>query len=111
MKSVLFQLLDVLIWFKMYVDSSPKTENWEKVESANNSYEEELVSGKVINVNSQKGFAFFKPDSQGDNVLIPPHLVSSHSLNDGINVYVEIEEYNDNRTGEIKKRVKRVKVN
>jgi hypothetical protein len=28
LKSVLFQLLDVLVWFKYYLDSNPKRENW-----------------------------------------------------------------------------------
>jgi cold shock CspA family protein len=111
MKSVLFQLMDVLIWFKMYVDSKPKKENWEKIE---NSYESEevttnnLKNGQVINLNQQKGFAFFKPDELGDNVFIPPHLVSSHSLQDEMPIQVEIEEYTDNRSGEQKTRVKRI---
>ena len=37
-KSVLYQLLDLIVWFKMYVDSSPKTENWKKIESILSSY-------------------------------------------------------------------------
>ena len=31
-KSVLFQLLDVLVWFKIYIDSDPKKENWVRIE-------------------------------------------------------------------------------
>lgn len=110
LKSVFFQLLDVLAWFKMYVDSSPKTDNWVKVESVAETPEikAELIHGKVINVNPQKGFAFFKPDLIGDNVFIPPHLVTNHSLIEGMPIKVEIEEYTDNRTGEFKNRVKRI---
>lgn len=112
LKSVFFQLLDVLVWFKMYVDSNPKTENWEKVESAAAVAEPaaELISGKVININSQKGFAFFKPDASGDNIFIPPHLVANNSLSEGLYVQVVVEEYIDNRDNEIKKRVKYLKV-
>jgi hypothetical protein len=43
LKSVFFQLLDVLAWFKMYVDSNPKTENWVKVETATEVAEPELL--------------------------------------------------------------------
>lgn len=113
LKSVSFQLLDVLVWFKMYVDSNPKTENWEKIESFGEVSDtvNELVHGKVININTQKGFAFFKPDAIGDNVFIPPHLVSLHSLQDQMSLQVEIEEYTDTRNGELKMRVKRVELN
>lgn len=112
LKSVFFQLLDVLAWFKMYVDSNPKTGNWVKVETAAEAAEPaaELIHGKVININSQKGFAFFKPDSIGDNIFIPPHLVTNHSLTEGMPVQVEVEEYTDNRTNELKNRVKRIEM-
>ena len=108
LKSVFFQLLDVLVWFKMYVDSNPKTKNWVKVETASEATE--LIPGKVININSQKGFAFFKPDAIGENVFIPPHLVTNHSLTEGMTVLAEIEEYTDNRTSELKNRVKRIEL-
>ena len=94
----------------MYVDSNPKTENWVKLENANEVAESaaELIPGTVININPQKGFAFFKPDTIGDNIFIPPHLVANHSLTEGMNVQVEVEEYTDNRTNELKNRVKRI---
>lgn len=112
LKSVFFQLLDVLAWFKMYVDSNPKTGNWVKVETATEVADPaaELIHGKVININSQKGFAFFKPDAIGDNIFIPPHLVTNHSLKEGMPVQVEVEEYTDNRTNELKNRVKRIEL-
>lgn len=111
LKSVFFQLLDVLVWFRMYVNSNPKTENWEQIEATTESEvtaTDKLVHGKVINVNLQKGFAFFQPDALGDNVFIPPHLVSSHFLQDEMPIQVEVEEYNDNRSGDVKTRVKRI---
>jgi cold shock CspA family protein len=108
--SIFFQLLDLLAWFKMYVDSNPKTGNWIKLETvpAISQPTAGLTYGKVINFNMQKGFAFFKPDAIGENVFIPPHLVTNHSLAEGMSVQVEIEEYTDNRTNELKKRVKRI---
>src|SRR5690606_30608007 len=109
LKSVFFQLLDVLVWFKMYVDGNPKTGNWVKVETSTEVTEPtaQLIRGKVININTQKGFAFFKPDGIGENIFIPPHLVTNYSLSEGTPVQVvEIEEYIDNRTDETRCRVK-----
>lgn len=117
LKSVLYQLLDVLVWFKMYVDSNPKRENWEKImttEKIEESEANKLIHGKVIEKESLarrgKDFAFFQPDTPGENVLIPSHLVSNHSLQDGMPIQVEIEEYLDHRTGEIKTRVNRIEI-
>ena len=70
----------------------------------------ELIHGKVINVNLQKGFAFFKPDAFGENIFIPPHLVTNHSLTEGLQIQVYGEEYTDNRTNELKNRVKRIEL-
>lgn len=116
-KSVFFQLLDVLAWFKMYVDSNPKTENWIKIGIFGQPETEsipELVSGEVIEKESLarrgKDYAFFKPASKMGNVLIPSHLVTSHNLKDDMKIKVEIEEYKDNRTGELKNRVKRIEL-
>jgi hypothetical protein len=115
LKSVFFQLLDVLVWFKMYVDSNPATQNWERFEASGEVDEQvakEMISGKVIekeNLASRgKEFAFFKPDTIGDNVLIPSHLVINHSLQDEMPIQVEVEEYTDNRSGELRNRVKNV---
>lgn len=113
MKSVLFQLLDVLVWFKMYVDSNPKTENWEKIEATTELEVPALnvlVDGKVINLDTQKGFAFFQPNSIGDNVYIPPHLVSNYSLKNDMPIQVEVEKYTDNRDKKQKTRVKRIEL-
>jgi hypothetical protein len=111
LRSVFYQLVDILVWFRMYVDSNPKTQNWEKIEATAELEAiapQELVHGKVINLKTQKGYAFFQPDVIGDNVFIPPHLVCSHSLQNEMQIQVEIEEYTDNRDGEQKTRVKRV---
>lgn len=112
LKSVFFQLLDVLVWFKIYVDSNPVTGNWVKVETSSgseiNPEIENVISGIVINVNTDKGFAFFKPNAGGENVFIPPHLVANLSLTNDKPIEVEIEEYIDNRTSETKTRVNKI---
>ncbi|WP_026713747.1 hypothetical protein [Flavobacterium daejeonense] len=110
-KSVLFQLFDVVVWFKMYVDSNPISQNWTIVEpdTANNITDADtVIGGIVINLNTQKGFAFFKPNEGGDNIFIPPHLVANHSLINDKPIEVEVEEYIDNRTLEAKTRVNKI---
>jgi len=62
----------------------------------------------VINLNIQKGFAFFKPNTGGENIFIPPHLVTNYSLVNDKPVEVEVEEYVDNRTSETKIRVNKI---
>lgn len=107
-QSTLYQLLDVIIWFKIHVDSNPKTENWKKNDKAIVEVDSNIKEGIVINFNSFKGYAFLKPIDGTENVYIPAHLVSSNSLRDDIQIQAEIEEYTDNRTQELKKRVKRI---
>lgn len=117
LKSVFFQLLDVLVWFKMYVDSNPSVQNWERTE-ANGVIDElvtkEMIRGKVIEKENiarrRKEYAFFKPDAMGDNVLIPSRLVIKHSLQDEMPIQVEVEKYTDNRNGELKTRVKKLEI-
>ncbi len=105
-KSVLFQLLDVLVWFKIHVDSNPKTENWNKIDNDLKEESSIVKKGEVINLNAYKGYAFLQPDDGTDNIFIPPHLVTNHSLKESDIISVEIEEYIYNRTQELEKRVK-----
>ena len=110
-KSVLFQLLDVLVWFKQYVDAKPKTKNWELLFADNDASQNETwIEGEVINYNSIKEFAFLNPYDGSDNQFIPPHLVTDHSLINGCKVKGVIEEYIDNRTGDQKTRVKKIEI-
>ena len=100
-------MLDVLVWFKQYVDKNPKTKNWELLEAGDDALiAETWIEGEVINYNSLKGFAFLSPSDGSDNQFIPPHLVSSFYLSNGIRVKGVIEEYLDNRTDVLKTRVK-----
>jgi hypothetical protein len=111
-QSVLFQLMDVIVWFKMHVDSKPKTSNWTKQETSLDSQAAlpELVKGKVIQLNLAKGFAFLKPESEGSNVFIPAHLVSNHELQNGMIINAEVGEQMDNRLNELRKIVRSIQL-
>jgi cold shock CspA family protein len=107
-QSVLCQLLDVVVWFKIHIDSNPKIENWTKIDKSEKETISNIKKGEVINLNLYKGFAFLKPEDGTENIFIPPHLVTNHTLKETDLITSEIEEYTDNRTGELKKRVKQI---
>ena len=107
----MFQLMDVLVWFRIYVDAKPKTENWEVLEpNVAEGDDQTYTAGKVINYNIQKKFAFFEPNDNGENIFIPPHLVLENALVNGTKIQVKIETYADTRTDGTKVRVKTVEV-
>lgn len=107
-QGVLYQLLDVIVWFKIHIESNPKTENWVKVDDSLQEKNSNIKKGEVINLNIYRGFAFLQPEDGTDNVFIPPHLVTNHTLKETDVITGEIEEYTDNRTQELKKRVKKL---
>jgi cold shock CspA family protein len=107
-QSVLYQLLDIIVWFKIHIDSNPQKENWTKIDNKVEETISNIKKGEVINLNVYKGFAFLKPEDGTENVFIPPHLVTNHTLKETDVIIGEIEEYTDNRTQELKKRVKKL---
>ncbi|SIQ92977.1 S1 domain-containing protein [Maribacter ulvicola] len=107
-QSILYQLLDVIVWFKLHVDSNPKKENWFKINYTKEETISNIKKGEVINFHAFKGFAFLEPEDGTENVFIPPHLVTNHSLKETAIITAEIEEYTDNRTQELRKRVKKL---
>lgn len=109
LNSIVFQLLDVIVWFKQYVDTNPITENWE-TELPDEEPHNGLIEGTVINYSALKGFAFFEPTDGSENIFIPPHIVTDNSLVDGMSIKGESEEYTDNRTDELRKRIKRIEI-
>mgnify|MGYP002841024280 FL=1 len=80
MQSVLYQLLDVIVWFKIHIDSNPKTENWTNANVTEIVTQSNNKKGEVINFNIYKGFAFLKPEDGTDNIFIPPHLITNNGL-------------------------------
>lgn len=98
-KSVLYSLFDLLVWFKMYIDSNPLRENWVEL----NEPSSELIHGKVINLNPHNGSAFFKPEAIGENLYIPKHLVIKYSLSENMTIYVtEVGEPLNGPTKQVK---------
>jgi cold shock CspA family protein len=96
MKGLVYQLMDVLTWFKIYVDGNPKQENW-KNKNQIQALESDKKIGTVFNFNYQKGFAFFKPVNGENSCIIPPNIVSQYELNENDRIEAELEEYFDPR--------------
>ena len=109
-KSLLFQLLDILVWFKEHVDQNPITKNWFNSNDENQAIDEKKwIEGKVINYNSVKGYAFFNSSNIEENVFIAPHLVSENELSPGQKIKGTIDEYYCNRSSELKTRFINIK--
>lgn len=106
----IYKLLDVIVWVKKYIDENPLKTNWirDEIVSTEENNNNHSSDGVVINFDTYKGFAFFKPNDGTENIYIPPHLVERYSLTDGTNINVEKDEYIDNRTQETKIKVKKV---
>lgn len=108
--SLAFQVMDLIMWFKGYADENSDIEInksfWITLSETPNL---EWHTGKVVNKNDGKGFAFFKPDNGLPNTFIPPIIVSVNSITNNDTVSVIIEEYEDLKSNERKTRVKDLK--
>jgi cold shock CspA family protein len=110
-KSALFLLLDILCWFKYFVNSSPQTENWEvETGSVQDDSDQNWIEGHIINFNQEKGYAFLKPDIGVVNHFVTTYAITTFNLENGSRIRGKIETYTDNRTGEPRTRINEVKV-
>jgi len=84
-KSVVFQLLDVLIWFKKYADeNSDKEKNqslWAPVP------EGVWIKGEIIRI-AETGYATFQPSDVGKTLTIVPGMVKENHLK--LNQIIEV---------------------
>lgn len=104
--SVKYALLDVIIWFKLYIDKQPATKNWSKIESSS-IVDSDYIKGEVINFDPIKFIAFLKPyDKSLVNAYIPRSFVVKNELQEGQIIECII---GDAKWGEGKKEVKRIK--
>lgn len=109
-KSTLYQLLDVLVWLKIYLDGNPLIENWTFDDSHINGVvpvSAARLKGMVKNI-INSGAGFFKPDIGGNDIFIPASLITDHSLTVGMKIEATAENYVDHRSGDEKTRVKKV---
>ena len=84
-KSLVFQLLDYLIWFKSFIDNyeakNKEEPIWTKIESTTNE-NSEWIKGTVIKI-AENGWGTFLPDNSSITISIHPNEVTRLSLIEG----------------------------
>jgi hypothetical protein len=101
-KAILYQLLEVIVWFKDYVDSNPTKENWEltDLKSGKEDLEatkDDSVEGTVQEI-AENGYGTFKPDSSPNTISIIPKMVKEYNLNQKDRIKVITEKVDNNKT-------------
>ena len=108
---LLFELLEILVCYKLWVDKylsiDSSSKSWHSLNQNETLGEDTWVSGQVINYN-ERGFAFLLPNNGSSNSFIPPGVVSNYNLVNGDSVKGLVEVYQDISTGETKTRVKSI---
>jgi hypothetical protein len=92
-KSTLFQLLDVLIWFKDFIDQHPdpkfNTLLWEPIPMGTID-DGQWKKGSVSRI-AENGWGTFKPENQNTTLSIPPKMVSDNALVENAIIAVRTE--------------------
>ncbi len=82
-KSLIYQMLDVLLWFKAYVDKNPNIDvnkiQWDNSAYPNFEEKRTWIKGTITKI-SYNGWGNFQPYEGGDIIGVPPDYVSNHSL-------------------------------
>lgn len=100
--SMTFQLMDVLVWFKSYIDDHHEKETNKQywISIANNGW----IKGKIINI-TEKGWGQFQPNNGDEQIGIPPKMVTDNNLTEKKEIQILTEPSPDGR----KKYVKEIK--
>jgi hypothetical protein len=93
--SLTFKLMDVLLWFKDYVDLNPSIEdnkkNWiNNISPSNNG---DWITGTIIK-KQENGFGTFKPDSSIQTIGIVPKIMEDYSFKENDRVKVTTKKDN-----------------
>lgn len=82
--SITYQLADVLLWFKTYLDENPDKHtnilSWSKIESEG-SNTDEWIRGYISRI-AVNGWGTFKSENAGAEISIPPTMMKSNKLNE-----------------------------
>lgn len=95
LNSMVYQLFDVLLWFKKHVDSNPKTHNWIAVNL-------DWIQGQVAEIHDN-GRASFVSDDETLKITMPPFMLHDNKLQVGSRVEIKTNPQNKKRIKEIKK--------
>lgn len=101
-KAILFQLLEVIVWLKDYVDSKPIKENWEIIDSNSkkedcDETENKWLFGSVLKI-ADNGYGTFKPDSSANTLSIIPNMIKKYNLHQNDRIKVKTKKAGNNKT-------------
>lgn len=89
-----FQVMDVLIWFKNYIDNNSDIEKnkllWSNNEESLSVENDEWITGTVTRI-AENGWGTFKPDSAIATISIIPKMVTDNNLNEKDSIKVKVE--------------------
>lgn len=81
--SLTFQLMDVLIWFKGYIEENSDVQKNKKLwVSLSTAPTGNWMKGSVIKI-ADNGYGTFKPDNGSATITIIPNMISLHNLSEG----------------------------
>ncbi len=87
--SLTFQLMDVLVWFKKYVDLNPNIEDnkksWINIEPI--IHNGDWIIGTIIEIQGN-GFGTFKPDTSSQTIGILPIIMEQYSFKENDRVKI-----------------------
>jgi hypothetical protein len=97
--SLTYRLMDVLIWFKTYVEENPDVEAnkrlWQDLDTKPAA--STWLAGRVTQIND-KGWGTFVPDGRAESLSILPEMVKDNSLLEGMEVKVLAEPQSNGKT-------------
>jgi hypothetical protein len=89
-----FKLMDVLIWFKEYVDLNPNIQDNQKswINTESIIHNSDWIIGTIIKL-QENGYGSFKPDSSTQTIGIPPKIMEQYSFkeNDKVKVTTKLD--------------------
>jgi hypothetical protein len=90
--SLTFQLMDILIWFKKYIDENPDKEvninYWSTIKVHPTINDNEWIKGSIIRI-AENGYGTIQPENDGKKISIIPSLVKENKFVEGETVYVK----------------------
>lgn len=109
-KSLVFQLLDYLIWYKRFINKyeiqNQENKIWSKIESiSTTSVNGEWITGSVIKI-ADNGFGNFLPNDSIQTIGIHPNDINDYDLNEGDLIKVKTKPSQDGKKTFIKDIIK-----
>jgi hypothetical protein len=81
-KSIVFQLLDLLVWYKRFSDHNTDPNKNKLFWESNSLDDNDWIAGKIIKI-AENGYGTFQPNNGGKTISILPAKVKEFALEEG----------------------------